>query len=114
MKIAPTPVAIDLTYGLEFVKLFAKKERDTWSPISLVMLRLADMYGPYPSCANVYAFADLRMRFANAGSVASASVNGWTLPSRSMYDTGYTAVNEFPSWILPPVGVFPVSVTVKA
>ena len=46
---APTPVASDFTYGLEFVKLFAKNDNDTWSPISLVMLRFADMYGPYPS-----------------------------------------------------------------
>ncbi len=39
---ALTPVANDLTYGREFVKLLAKKDSDTWSHISFVTLRLAE------------------------------------------------------------------------
>jgi hypothetical protein len=42
---ALTPVAQLFRYGRAFVKLFAKKDRDTWSPISFVRLRFALRYG---------------------------------------------------------------------
>ena len=38
---ALTPVARLVTYCRALVKLLAKKERETWLPISLVTLKLA-------------------------------------------------------------------------
>lgn len=39
------PVAWLFTKRLEFVKLFAKNDSETWFPISLVTLILAEKYG---------------------------------------------------------------------